>query len=58
LQLTGDLKIYATGANGGITLETNGSASSDYGILFSGGVAEILATSGPILFDVKQATGT
>src|SRR6056300_32768 len=58
LQLTGDLKIYATGANGGITLETNGSASSDYGILFSGGVAEILATSGPILFDVKQASGT
>jgi fibronectin-binding autotransporter adhesin len=58
LYLYGDVKIYATGANGGITLETNGTASSDRSILFSGGSTEILAHSGPILFDVKQASGT
>jgi len=57
LQLYGDVKIYATGANGGITLETNGTSSSDHSILFSGGSTEILALSGPILFDVKQAAG-
>ena len=58
LQLYGDVKIYATGADGGITLESNGSAGSDYGIpLGAGGSTEILAHSGPIVLDVKQATG-
>ena len=59
LQLYGDVKIYATGDDGGITLESNGSASSDYGIpLGAGGSTEILANSGPIVLDVKQATGS
>jgi hypothetical protein len=59
LQLYGDVKIYATGADGGITLESNGSTSSDYGIpLGAGGSTEILAHSGPIVLDVKQATGS
>ena len=54
IQLEGHVKIYATGDNGGITLETNGDPSSNYGIVFGNGSTEILAVSGPIKLDVKQ----
>ena len=58
LQLYGDVKIYATGTNGSITLEADGTSGTDYGILLTGGTSEILASSGSILLDVKQETTT